>query len=344
LLPASVRTGAERRHRRCKRGGAFQDNSDAVLPKTRTADNATPGGSAVVAADLTVIFRRTRGPGRIFQGLSMHRFTLAAASLVVTTSAFAADALPPLAGEAAGAPHVSGYGEAYLGGVRFVGDDYTTRVGGGAARVNIAFAQRWNLQGDLSYDRIWGHYDPLDATRGAIHGFYRDPDRFAAGIFGAYTTFGFGDGVNVHNHAVGPEAQLYLGNLTLYGQASVGQLAVNDFRGDQWGVRAVARYFVHKNLRLDAEFAFNRTDYNDAYEDLFGAAVQAMYRFDETPWAVFGRYEFERRKFETSTEDTRANKFVIGLRASFGSSTLFDEDRNGATMDTYRPASVISTK
>lgn len=56
------------------------------------------------------------------------------------------------------------------------------------------------------------------------------------------------------------------------------------------------------------------------------------------------RYEFERRKFETSTQDTRANKVAIGLRASFGSDTLFDEDRNGATMDTYRAASVINTK
>lgn len=61
-------------------------------------------------------------------------------------------------------------------------------------------------------------------------------------------------------------------------------------------------------------------------------------------WAVFGRYEFERRKFETSTQDIRANKVVIGLRASFGSDSLFDEDRNGATMDTYWPASVINTK
>ncbi|WP_210235165.1 hypothetical protein, partial [Mesorhizobium sp. M4B.F.Ca.ET.214.01.1.1] len=104
------------------------------------------------------------------------------------------------------------------------------------------------------------------------------------------------------------------------------------------------RYFVRKNFRLDAELDFNRTDYDGTNEDVVGAAVQAMYRFDETPWAVFGRYEFERRKFETSTHALRANKVAIGLRASFGSDSLFDEDRNGATMDTYRPASVVNTK
>ncbi|MEZ2329779.1 hypothetical protein AB6802_08650 [Mesorhizobium sp. RCC_202] len=273
----------------------------------------------------------------------MNRYSIVVASLIAATSAHAADTVQALAGQTAATSLISGYGELYLGGLRFDGDDYTTRAGGGAARVNVAFAQRWNLQGDLSYDRIWGHFDPLDDTRGAIHGYYRDPDRFAAGLFAAYTSIGE-TGVPVSSYAVGPEAQLYFGNLTLYGQASVGQLTINDFHGDQWGVRAVARYFVRKNLRVDGELAFDRTDYNGFNEDIFGAAVQAMYRFDNTPWSLFGRYQFERRKFESFTGDNRSNKFVIGLRASFGSETLFDEDRNGATMDTHGSASVISTK
>ncbi|TGQ64139.1 hypothetical protein EN829_020680 [Mesorhizobium sp. M00.F.Ca.ET.186.01.1.1] len=273
----------------------------------------------------------------------MHRCSIVVVSLIAATSAHAADTVQPLAGEAVLTPHISGYGELYLGGLRFVGDDYTTRAGGGAARVNVAFAQRWNLQGDATYDRIWGHYAPLDDTRGAIHFYYRDPDRFAAGAFAAYTSFGIDSAVTANNYAVGPEVQLYLGNLTLYGQASVGQLTINDFHGDQWGVHATARYFVHKNLRIDGELAFNRTNYG-MNEDVFGVAVEAMYRFDETPWSLFGRYQFERTKVETFARDTRANKFVVGLRASFGSGSLLDEDRNGATMDTYRPASVINTK
>ncbi|ODT13945.1 MAG: hypothetical protein ABS57_17100 [Mesorhizobium sp. SCN 65-12] len=273
----------------------------------------------------------------------MHRCSITITSLMTVTSAFAADTMQPLAVDTATGPHISGYGELYLGGLRFVGDDYTTRAGGGAASLNIAFAQRWNLQGDLTYDRIWGHYSPLYDTRGAVHMYYRDPDSFAAGLFATYTSFGIADDVTAYNYAVGPEAQLYVGNLTLYGQASVGQLTINSFHGDQWGVRAVARYFPRKNLRFDGEIAFKRTDYG-MNEDVFGVAVQAMYRFDETPWSLFGRYEFERTTVETFDRDARANKFVIGLRASFGSETLFDEDRKGATMDTYRPTSVINTK
>lgn len=273
----------------------------------------------------------------------MHRCSIVVASLIAATSAYAEETVQPLAGERVATPRISGYGELYLGGLRFVGDDYTTRAGGGAARVNVAFAQRWNLQGDVTYDSIWGHYAPLYETRGAIHFYYRNPDSFAAGVFAAYTSFGIDSNVTAYNYAVGPEAQLYLGNLTLYGQASIGQLTINAFRGNQWGVHATARYFVQKNLRLDGELAFNRTQYS-VKEDVFGVAVQAMYRFDETPWSLFGRYQFERTKVETFSHDTRANKFVIGLRASFGSASLFDEDRNGATMDTYRPASAINTK
>lgn len=91
---------------------------------------------------------------------------------------------------------------------------------------------------------------------------------------------------------------------------------------------------------------FNRDGVNDRrhIEDVFSVAGQAMYRFDETPWSPLGRYQFERTKVETFDRDMRANNFVIGLRASFGSETLFDEDRKGATMDTQRPASVFNTK
>ncbi|TPL85967.1 hypothetical protein [Mesorhizobium sp. B2-3-12] len=260
-----------------------------------------------------------------------------AASLVATTSAYAADTLQPLAAETVVTRHMSGYSELYLGGLRYPDGDDTLRTAGGAARVNIPFAQRWNLQGDLTYDRTWDDFDDRNGSGGAIHGYYRDPDRFAAGVFATYTAFDFGGDLNPSSYSVGPEVQVYVGNLTLYGQAYVGQLNFGDFHGDEWGVRAVARYFIQKNLRLDGEFLFNRLD--EGFNlDVIGGAVQAMYRFDATPWSLFGRYQFER----TKGGSFGADKFVIGLRASFGSNSLLDEDRTGATMDTYRANAVIN--
>ncbi|MET2825806.1 hypothetical protein [Mesorhizobium shangrilense] len=272
----------------------------------------------------------------------MYRFSMVVAALIATTSAYAADAVQPLAEESVVTPHISGYGQLYLGGLSYPNGGDRRSAGGGAARVNIPFAGRWNLQGDLAYDRIWNDNVRVDGVGGAVHGYYRDPDSFAAGAFAAYKSYGFGglSGTSVNDYQVGPEAQVYFGNLTVYGQAYYGQFNFGSLRVDQWGARGVARYFVRKNIRLDAELSFIRTDVG-VNLDTLGAAVQAMYRFDDTPWSLFGRYQFEETKIPSfKANDTQ--KFLIGLRASFGSKSLFDEDRNGATMDTYRPNEVLT--
>ncbi len=266
----------------------------------------------------------------------MRHFPIAAMSFAMATSAFAADSVQPIVEQPVVAPHISGYGEIYLGGLKFDNNDDTFRVGGGVARVNIPFAERWNVQLDGTYDRVWDSFNHIDGVGGAIHAYYRDPDAYAAGLFATAKDFG-GNIDGVHEYTVGPEAQVYFGNITLYGQAYYGKDHVGDFTDDldEWGARGIVRYFVRKNLRLDAELAYNVTDSGSVNFDTVGAAVQAMYRFDSTPWSVFGRYEFDRTTIESNHSDS--NKFLVGIRASFGSDLLFDEDRNGATMDTYHP-------
>ena len=80
--------------------------------------------------------------------------------------------------------------------------------------------------------------------------------------------------------------------------------------------------------------------------DTVALALQAMYRFSDTPFSVFGRYQFETTSFDAAgpfnDEDIDSHKLVVGLRASFGSSTLIEEDRNGATMDTFRSNLITS--
>ena len=102
----------------------------------------------------------------------------------------------------------------------------------------------------------------------------------------------------------------------------------------------MARYFIQQNLRVDGEFSFEATDIGVPY-DVFAASVEAMYRFDDTPWSIFGRYQFEHYKID-SFDAGNGSKFVVGLRASFGSNSLFDEDRAGATMDTHQANSILS--
>jgi hypothetical protein len=142
--------------------------------------------------------------------------------------------------------------------------------------------------------------------------------------------------------SAGPEAQVYFGNFTLYGQAYYGELDLRDtgFQRafDFWGGRGVVRYFALPNLRFDAELGYRRLDidFGSGHLDTVIAAVQAMYRFESTPISLFGRYQFENNLGESSDENLETNKFTVGVRASFGTETLFDEDRYGATMDTHR--------
>ena len=94
----------------------------------------------------------------------MHRLFLGAAIASAATSAFAADA-PIVLDQELAQPHISGYGELYLGGLYFsVPGDHETGTGaGGAVRVNFPIDARWNIQTDAR---------PTDFTSTAANGQY----------------------------------------------------------------------------------------------------------------------------------------------------------------------------
>ena len=285
----------------------------------------------------------------------MKHVALAGLFVTLASTAYAADpaieeAAPPLS------PQISGHAEFYLGGLDvsisspFQEYDETVWVYGGAARINVPFADRWNIQGDAIIDHIAIDDDDggdLTGYGGALHAYWRDPNAYAFGFFGTLTQFE-NEASDAESFTFGPEAQMYFGNLTLYGQAWYGQLvfdnAPNHF--DMWGIRAVARYFVQPNLRLDGELAYHNAnmDLFDIDIDTFSVALQGNYRFDNTPLTVFGRYQFDTLTASQpgiGDQDLDTHKFVVGLKASFGTGTLFDEDRYGATMDTIRPNYLI---
>lgn len=278
----------------------------------------------------------------------MKTFLLSVCVAALSTSAFAADAVSPV--QEAAVRQISGYGEIYGAGVwvdEF--DQGDIWAYGGAARINVPFAEHWNAQGDLVVDAI-----DLDGTRlhgigGVFHLNWRDPASYAVGGFAEFKTYGISEASDqdIWDWKVGPEAQVYFGNLTLYGQAYYGGLEADllPYDVDMMGVRGVARYFAQENLRFDAELGFHRLNLSfgglEADFDTVALALQATYRFTDTPWSVFGRYQYENVSFSESSDSLDLQKLSIGLRASFGSSTLFDEDRNGATMDTYRPNFVL---
>ncbi|QKC83390.1 hypothetical protein EB232_18775 [Mesorhizobium sp. NZP2077] len=278
----------------------------------------------------------------------MYRLLLGAAIAATATSAFAADAVAPIVMEPELAqPHISGYVEAYLGGLYLTsgGEHESATTAGGAGRVNFPIDPRWNIQADAFVDSLWVQSQNLDGYGGAVHAYWRDPSSYALGGFTSVTGYG-GDvvsGENLYSFAVGPEAQAYFGNVTVYGQIYYGQLRATgqSEHFDNWGGRGVVRYFAQDNLRFDAELGYSRISLGGESLNTVTGALQAMYRFSGTPLSVFGRYQLDHVSSPGSSGSLNVHKFVIGLRGSFGSDTLLDEDRNGATMDTYRPNFIL---
>lgn len=279
----------------------------------------------------------------------MKTLLAAAGFATLATSAFAADPTVPVQETVR---QVSGYGQVYGGGLWLSElSDETFWAAGGAARINVPYAERWNAQGDFTVDAIGQDGDSLHGIGGAAHVFWRDPASYAFGGFVQASTYGFSSGPDqdIWDWKVGPEAQAYFGNVTLYAQAYYGGLEAQllPFDVDLMGVRGVVRYFAQDNLRFDGELGFHRTKISvgslEANFDTIAAALQATYRFDGTPWSVFGRYQYENISISEGpgSASLDSHKLMVGLRASFGSSTLIDEDRNGATMDTFQPNFVM---
>ncbi|MET3521962.1 MULTISPECIES: hypothetical protein [Mesorhizobium] len=281
------------------------------------------------------------------RGFTMYRLLLGAALAATATSAFAADAVAPIVmDQELAQPHVSGYVEAYLGGlyVTAAGEHADGTTAGGTGRVNFPIDSRWNVQTDAFVDSLWAEGTNIYGYGGAVHGYWRDPSAFALGAFASVTGYG-GDGFDddLYSFSVGPEGQVYMGNVTVYGQVYYGQLRASGSSEhiDTWGGRGVVRYFAQDNLRFDGELGYSTTSVGPFDTNTFTGALQATYRFSGTAFSVFGRYQFERASISAFDVTENIHKYVIGVRASFGSDTLLDEDRNGATMDTGRPNLIL---
>ncbi len=269
----------------------------------------------------------------------MRKLLMSVSLVALTAPAFAADPIVYVEEPILAAPSVerfSGHIEGYLGGVWFDADfaDETENgwIFGGAARANYALTDRWNVQGDLFGESLRIDGSNFDTLGAGGHVFWRDPNSFAAGVFASVSSVGslFG----IREYVVGPEAQVYFDNLTLYGQLYYGKLDAEEFPidADIWGARGVARYFLHDNFKVEGEVGYRTLDFGEGDLDQWTLAAQADYRFDNTPFSVFGRYQFDNYSGD-GEGDLNSHKLLVGFRGTFGADTLKAEDRFGATMD-----------
>jgi hypothetical protein len=227
---------------------------------------------------------------------------------------------------------------------------------GGNGYANVPLSGRSSVQFDLQGE---GYADKgTDAPHGAgmagIHLSMRDPGSYLLGGFagvgmpfaddmaddtpGAHSGFGY---------VVGGEGQLYLQNLTLYGQAGFGDFRVDEDSGPEgfvngWFARIVGRWFITDDMMVQAEYSHG---YTKCYIDGLCAPTQDAGIFDNwglklekrisSTMPIYGFLDYQGGRYH-ATEDpdtSTEHAFKVGLSFRMGAPTLKANDRFGATLD-----------
>ncbi|WP_108881126.1 hypothetical protein [Anderseniella sp. Alg231-50] len=254
---------------------------------------------------------------------------------------------------------VSGVVDSWAG-VQFIDDgtdDDTVFTNGGEGLLSLPLGENISIQSDVKYE--YNTYatesainndaaGPRFSYQFATHGSWRDPSR---GLFGAFGGMGsvdagiLGGGSFRQDHRfVGGEAQIYIDNITLYGQGGYVD-TVNDFGGlgldDGFFARGVVRYFPTSDSRIQLEGTYINIDYVSALTgDMETFSVKARYDFlltgmpviGDTPIYIGYRGTFrENCSFDGADRDDHT--IMVGTSYSFSGDRL-TVDRQGATLDT----------
>jgi hypothetical protein len=296
-------------------------------------------------------------------------FTIIVPLTLSMGTARAADlgAMPTKAPLAEPVPALSGYLELYTGGAwnheTETGETENSRawVIGGAGRVNYWWSRNASVQFDVQGDGASYTGQTSGPTRFSAHSELIGAHvnwRNEQGLIGVFA--GAGDvspdelmpGAARHGLG-GVEGQLYWNQFTLYGQAgydsTIGGLSSGPGTLDTvwaWFVRGTGRYYVTPNLRLEGtlQYANGSHDFtaiapNVSFDTLLWRG-KVEYKFDASPFAIFGAYQGTRTSF--IPERVFDHRVLAGMRIYFGDSTLRANDRSGATLDIIEPLALLT--
>ena len=178
----------------------------------------------------------------------------------------------------------------------------------------------WQFDGDVAVTDIDGADDET-AVSGTAH-LYKGTEAHKVGGFAGFTT---SDDVTVWN--VGAEGQLFLDNVNLGG--AIGYFNVDDLEVDGVGIRGTATVFVNDNFSLGGGLGYASADAAGFDVDGWSASVGAEYQLSNAPLSFFGGYN----RTDIEDADLEADTFTLGVAYSFGSATLKERERSGASLD-----------
>jgi len=207
------------------------------------------------------------------------------------------------------------------------------------------------VQGDIRAAFRTYEQDEFDiedtSLDGAVHGFYREEDQFLVGAF-----FQFGGNqlstdmydVDVSRNYAGAEAQVYLDNLTLYGQVGLQQSKMEQFDTsismNGWFGSLEARYFLTPDLRIDAHVGASVYDL-DFIETVttttLNVGIGAEYKLENLPVSLFATYDLysttaDYDSFPGDSPTLDEHRLMVGVKFAIGEESLYDRDRSGASL------------
>lgn len=225
-------------------------------------------------------------------------------------------------------------------------DDYFD--GSRSGRLSLPLGTNLSIQMDVDNEvnSSWMLGDSDDygddfhySWQGLGHLSFRDPATGLIGVFGGAGVGVAGDRDHMPLYVVGGEAQLYLSDFTIYGQAGYldGDADEEDQLVDAGFGRGVVRWFISENSRLQGEFSYvdGTVEDNDATVMEWGArydTVLGLPVIGDTNVFVGYRgnnYELD----DDGGEQLMDHTFMVGFRSWFGGNTLLEFDRVGATLD-----------
>lgn len=194
--------------------------------------------------------------------------------------------------------------------------------------------------------------------QGAGHLSWRDPSQSLFGVFGGAggTHFAFFNANDAHNYRfVGGEAQFYMNNITLYAQGGYVEVAkvqppFSPQLDDGMFVRGVFRYFMDADTRVQLEGGYagvDRTRGRGAGQgpgprdiDIYTWGARFDTRFalpivgDSNIFLGYrGTLRDDCYQF-AGGQDLTDHTIMVGFNYQFGGTSMLDNDRRGATLDT----------
>lgn len=178
----------------------------------------------------------------------------------------------------------------------------------------------------------------------AAHGFYRNGE----GLLGGFVQFSGDDNAYTdilyvyRDTFAGVEAQKFIGNATLYGQlAALHETGTGENPFDGIVGTAEFRYFLTPNLRLDVHGQVLHQSNVDGFVDNAAlVGIGGEYRLDQSPVSFtaslnYTAFELDNGPGNVFTE--HGVRALVGLKVDFGSATLEDQDRTGASLKPILP-------